>query len=91
MSDIVEEFQEISRRDDCFKHMVPSDVRRMLGEIARLREERDVLANHVRRAYVSNSKHGWEDGETEYEVMSGLRDVIDGLADRGIVEPLKVR
>ncbi len=37
MTDIVERFHEISRRDDCFDHMVPSDVRELLGEIERLR------------------------------------------------------
>ncbi len=37
MTDIVEHFREISRRDDCFIHMVPSDVRMMLSEIERLR------------------------------------------------------
>lgn len=46
MSDIVERFTEISRRDDCFDHMVPSDVRQMLGDITRLRAQipdRDAL------------------------------------------------
>jgi len=37
MADLVERFTEISRRDDCFDHMVPSDVREMLGEITLLR------------------------------------------------------
>ena len=39
MGDIVERFTEISRRDDCFDHMVPSDVRLMLKEIVRLRAD----------------------------------------------------
>ena len=47
--DIVDEFTEISRQDDCFRHMVPSDVRRLLGEIERLRADRDRLAAIVER------------------------------------------
>ena len=48
--DIVDEFTEISRQDDCFRHMIPSDVRRLLGEIERLRADRDRLAAIVERA-----------------------------------------
>ena len=47
--DIVDEFTEISRQDDCFRHMIPSDVRRLLGEIERLRADRDRLAAIVER------------------------------------------
>ena len=48
--DIVDEFTEISRQDDCFRHMIPSDVRRLLGEIERLRADRDRFATIVERA-----------------------------------------
>ncbi len=37
MVDLIAKWREISRQDDCFDHMVPSDVREMLGEIERLR------------------------------------------------------
>ncbi len=36
MNDLVKKWQEISRRDDCFNHMVPSDVRQLLAEIEHL-------------------------------------------------------
>ena len=39
MTDIVERFRELSHRDDCLDHMVPSDVREMLSEIERLRSD----------------------------------------------------
>jgi len=36
---VLDKYLEVARRDDCFKILVPSDVRRLLGEIARLRAE----------------------------------------------------
>lgn len=43
--DLVEKFTEISRQDDCFNHMVPSDVRELLSEIRRLRDALITVAN----------------------------------------------
>ena len=37
-SEQLQEWIKVSRRDDCFDRLVPSDVRLMLGEIDRLRE-----------------------------------------------------
>lgn len=48
--DIVEQWTELSRRDDLFNHMVPSDVRMMLGEISRARAERDEYIRQCKEA-----------------------------------------
>ena len=37
MTDLVEKWKEAARRDDLFNHMVPSDVRQLIGAIERLR------------------------------------------------------
>ena len=37
MIDLVEKWKLAARRDDLFNHMVPSDVRLLVGEIERLR------------------------------------------------------
>ncbi len=38
MVDLVKQWKEAARRDDLFNHMVPSDVRQLVGEIERLGE-----------------------------------------------------
>ena len=38
MTDLVERWKLAARRDDLFDHMVPSDVRQLVGEIERLRD-----------------------------------------------------
>ena len=48
--DLVKRWKEAARRDDLFNHMVPSDVRQLVGEIERLRTERDdYKADYIRR------------------------------------------
>lgn len=37
--DLVAQWKEAARLDDLFDHMVPSDVRQLIGEIERLRAE----------------------------------------------------
>jgi len=73
MSDLVKEFKEISRRDDCFKHMVPSDVRMMLAEIERLRESirkrDDYIARHLGKEHVMSIR-----------LHDAAKEVLDGQA-----------
>ena len=39
--DLVKQWKEAARRDDLFDHMVPSDVRQLIGEIEQLRQRLD--------------------------------------------------
>ncbi len=49
MVDLVKQWKEAARRDDLFDHMVPSDVRQLVGEIERLRADLDAIPEDVKR------------------------------------------
>ena len=48
MSDLVKQWKEAARRDDLFDHMVPSDVRQLIGEIERLRAALELAEEAVK-------------------------------------------
>ena len=75
--DLVAEFQEISRRDDCFDIMVPSDVRMLIGEIVSLRAERASL--DLTAALEAQNAHGLK---TEAD-RDRLAAVVKKCADAG--------
>ncbi|MHC4300919.1 MAG: hypothetical protein ACYS7Y_26900 [Planctomycetota bacterium] len=58
----IEELTELARRDDWHQHLVGSDLRQILGELARLREkERDRLVETVQ---------GWKERLGRLDMMS---------------------
>lgn len=51
------DWQEKARRDDLFKHLVPSDVRYFIGEILRLRKVIELLdSENLRHDMDTNNK-----------------------------------
>lgn len=59
MADLVKQWKEAARRNDLFDHMVPSDVRQLIGEIERLREALEPFSDE-------NAWSGWSDHKGAY-------------------------
>ena len=67
MNKLVTKWRTISRQDDCFYHMVPSDVRVLLSEIEKLS---DLLVEH--------HQHHMMQGDIIYEDGKGGYGTFDG-------------
>jgi len=68
MTDLVKQWKLLTRQDDLFNHMVPSDVRQLVGDIERLRELISDLVNDdacVLDHHGYCQAHGW----TETDIL----------------------
>ena len=55
--DTLNDWSELSKRDDCMNRLVPSDIRLMLGEIDRLRAEISWLKReHIPRPSIAEMR-----------------------------------
>ena len=71
MTDLVERWKLAARRDDLFDHMVPSDVRQLVGEIERLRVALFEISDRCDEAGQIASRALENRGKTEHEQEGG--------------------